>query len=247
MTTIDGKTLAECFALVARSGLELDGLRDVLDIMLVEQLTASRASLPCVLAGGAESTGRMDDSQWVWTDIASSLPLKAKGPGMRPIERYLGYQISMTGDGIAIPGYAEPLLHVFCSVSPVSFEDGLYTGFPLGEVEDNPFQIVCDRLILWGNPAASTWNECEWVYSLRLMALNSPADLKTYVVDPALALLKGGDICTVLQDAWLDKIHMNEGGQALPVPQDTGLNKMEREPIASPLIRYPAKSLLVSK
>jgi len=244
MTTIDGKTLAECFALVARSGVELDGLRDALDNMLVEQLTATQASLPCVLAGGAESADRVDDSQWVWTDIASSLPLKAKGNGNRRIERYLGYQISMTGDGIDIPGYAEPLLHVFCWESPVSLEDGLYMGFPLGEVEDNPFQIVGDRLILWG---ATAWNECEWVYSLRLMALNSPADLKIYVVDPALALLKGGDICTVLQDAWLDKIHMNEGGQALSVPQDTGLNKMEREPIASPLIRYPAKSLLVSK
>ena len=245
MTTIDGKTLAECFALVARSGVELDGLRDALDNMLVEQLTASQASLPCVLAGGAESADRVDDSQWVWTDIASSLPLKEKGK--RKIERYLGYQISMTGDGIAIPGYAEPLLHVFCWGASVNFENELYIGFPMEEDKDYPFQTVGDRLILWGDPAATAWNECEWVYSLRLMALNSPTDLRTYVVDPALALLRGGEICTVLQDAWLDKIHMNEGGQSLPVLQDNGLNKIEREPIASPLIRYPAKSLLVSK
>jgi hypothetical protein len=42
--------------------------------------------------------------------------------------------------------------------------------------------------------------------------------LKTYVVDPALALLKGGDICAVLKEEWLDKM----------------------------LIRYPEKSRLVS-
>lgn len=229
MTKIDGKALADCFALVARCGVELEGLRDELSNELVAQLTTQQASLPCVLAGGAKYVGKMDDSQWVWTDVASSLPLKAKGKGKKSIERYLGYQISMTGDGIAIPGYAEPLLHVFCWRSPGNFNDANYIGFPLAEDKDYPFQIICERLILWGKPK-DAWNECEWVYSLRLMALNSPTDLRTYVVDPALALLKGGDICTVLQDAWLDK----------------GLDKIEREPIASPLIRYPEKSRLVS-
>ena len=135
---------------------------------------------------------------------------------MRPIECYLGYQISMTGDGIAIPGYPDPLLHVFCWGASVNFENELYIGFPLEEEKDCPFQIVGDRLILWGQPT-DAWNVREWVYSLRLMALNSPTDLRTYVVDPARALLRGEDICTVLKEEWLDKT----------------------------LIRYPAKSLLV--
>jgi hypothetical protein len=203
MTTVNGNTLAGCFSLVAACGKEINGLHDMLANMLVERFTERKESLPCVLAGKAINDARMDDSEWVCTDTAFSLPLKAAGRGKKCAEQYVGYQISMSGDGIAIPGNAEPLLHVFCWGSPCDFTSEYYAGFPHVNDDEDPCEIVCDRLMLWGSRNSTEWNKRSWCYSLRLVALNSQDDLKTYVVDPALALLMGGEVVKALPDSWL--------------------------------------------
>lgn len=201
MTMIDGKTVADCFALVARYGTELKAMNDALENLLSVQLTAEKTF---ILVGDAEWDDRYDDSDWVYTDVACSFPLKSRGKGKSKVEKYLGFQISMTGDGIHIPGNKEPLLHVFCWESPIKFDDEYYIGFPSDSDPKNPHKCVDDRLMLWGERSGN-WNEHEWVYSLRLMSINSIDDLKKYVVTPALALLKGENICDVLPVEWLDK------------------------------------------
>jgi len=203
MTTVDGKTLAHCFSFVTACGKELNGLHDMLANMLVERITERRESLPFVLAGKAIIDSRMDDSEWICTDIAFSLPLKAAGRGKKSAEQYVGYQISMAGDGIAIPGSEEPLLHVFCWGSPCDFTSGYYAGFPHVNDDEDPYEIVCDRLMLWGSRKSSEWNKRSWCYSLRLVALNSQDDLQAYVVDPVVALLMGSEVIAALPDDWL--------------------------------------------
>jgi len=198
---IDGKTVADCFALVARYGTELNALNDALENLLTENLTADK-KLPCALAADAESDYRCSESDFVYTDMAYSLPLKSKGK--RKVEGYLGFQISMTGDGIGIPGNAEPLLHVFCWNVPVNFDETPYIGFPLDSDSEYPFTIFDERLVLWGQQDGN-WNDREWTYSLRLMHMNSIDDLKKYVVTPALGLLKGENVADVLLDEWLGK------------------------------------------
>lgn len=202
MTMIDGKSVADCFAFVARCGSELNALRDALENQLSVQLTAEKSSLPCVLVGDAERDDRLDGSEWLYTDFACSFPLKSKGKGKKSVEQYLGFQTSMSGDGIEIPGNNEPLIHVFCWGYPVDFEDD-YIGFPL-DFED-PHKVVNERLLLWGDQNAS-WNERQWTYSLRLMSINTIDDLNKYVVLPALDLLKGKGVCDVLPDEWLGKM-----------------------------------------
>jgi hypothetical protein len=202
MTIIDGKTVADCFAVVARYGTELNALCDALENLLSEQLTAAK-TLPCVLIGNAEGDDRYDDSEWVATDQACSLPLKSIGK--RKVGGYIGFQISMTGDGINISGNEEPLLHVFFWESPINFDDENYIGFPFESNPENPYKYVDDRLMLWGERSGN-WNEHQWVYSLRLMSINTIDDLKKYVVTPTLALLKGKNVREVLPDEWLDKM-----------------------------------------
>lgn len=202
MTMIDGKAVGDCFAFVARCGLELNALRDALENLLTEQLTADKSTLPCVLVGGAKRDERRDDGEWVCTDFACSFPLKSQGKGRKSVELYLGFQVSMSGDGIEVSGNNEPLIHVFCWEVPVDFQD-YYMGFPL-DFED-PHKVVDERLLLWGDQNAS-WNERQWTYSLRLMSINSIDDLNKYVVVPALELLKGKGICDVLPDEWLGKV-----------------------------------------
>jgi hypothetical protein len=206
MTTIDGKTLADCFSLVAACGKELNYLRDTLANVLEERLREGEASLRCVL--GSERIVceyREDESTWVYTDMAVSFPLKASDKRTKRAAKYLGYQVSMTGDGIAIPGNKEPLLHVFCWSEPCNFRDGYYARFPQETDAEDPCVVVNGRLVMWGIQEATEWNKRSWCYSLRLTKLNTPEDVKKYVVDPAMALLKGCDVPTALPDIWLDK------------------------------------------
>lgn len=222
MTSIDGKTLSRCFDLVSRCGRELKGLDDMLAHMLREHLPKVRGILPCVWDGNISSNSRMDDSEWVYTDTASNFPLKAKGSGNNSVERYLGYQISMMGDGIEMSEMSdnsEPLLHVFCWGSPVNFRDQDYVGFPFDHDDVDPLAVIDDRLVFWGDIESSEWNNRAWVYSLRLTALNSAEDLQKYIIAPATALIKGDQISVALPECWLDGV----------------------------LIRYPTKELLTGK
>jgi hypothetical protein len=200
MTTVQGKTISECFELVSRVNAELAGLRDTLSNLLISSLGADK-TLPFRIASDATSDSRTDDSGWVYTDFAWSLPLKASGRGSSKPRQYFGYQISMAGDGTAIPGCSEPLLHVFSWDSPANFKNKYYLGFPL----DGEGEIVDGRLLVWGDLEAMDWNERAWTYSLRLTALNS-SDLKKYIVMPALALLKGADAVSALPDGFFDGV-----------------------------------------
>lgn len=196
--TVDGKTVAQSCELVSRVGLEIDGLSRLLSDMITAALSKA-TTLPCGLAGSVVSNQRTDDSGWVYTDIAYSFPLKGKGKGKQKTELYISFQISLTGDGIAIPKNAEPLLHVYSIGNACDFEAD-YIGFPLINDEDEPFEIINDRLLFWGSQESSEWNKCGWAYSLRLMSLNSPEDLKRHVIEPMLALLGGESVLNALPD-----------------------------------------------
>jgi len=197
--TIDGKTLAQCFEMVAKSGSELEGLITALKNLLVEKLEKKGNEWPFVQAGDFQYSDRLDDSGWVYTDVSYSLPLKSRGKGKKLAECYLGFQISMYGDGIAVPGQdAEPLLHVFCWGDPVNIADENYMGFPL--CKDETLNILEGRLLTWGAMNSQQWNSCSWTYSLKLLGLNNADDLKRYVIDPAFALLAGEEVGKSLPD-----------------------------------------------
>lgn len=203
MSKIEGKAVVECFDFVARISTELENMKDALANLFSEQLS-KKVALPCVLAGEVDTDDRIGngyDRSWVYTDSAYSFPLKGKGKGKKSVGRYLGFQISMSGEGINIPGNNEPLLHVFCWSYPIKFED-CYISFPWG---DDDYKIIDDRLMLWAKPEAD-WNEREWNYSLRLLSINSIDDLKKYIVTPALALLKGEGTREALPDEWLNSV-----------------------------------------
>jgi len=206
MSKIDGKTVTDCFALVACFGKEVDSLRDELGNLLSEQLTAEKSTLPCILGGDSYYDDRCDGGNWVYTDLSCCLPLKAKGKGRQSVKKYLGFQISMMGNGMNVPENNEPLLHVFCFDDLIDFEEDFLIGFPLNTVSyaDDSYKVIHERLILWGE-RDSSWSDQEWAYSLRLIDINSIEDLKKYVATPALALLMGEDIRVALPDDWLNK------------------------------------------
>jgi hypothetical protein len=199
MTTIEGKTVVQSFEIASRVCKEVGSLHELLQDQLTEAIgSASRENkTPWGIAAAAVSDARLDESEWLYTDILFALPLKCSGKGNKPIQCYVGYQVSILGDGIALPENKEPLLHVFCwaDITP-SFEDGNYLGFPAPDDEINGFNVVNNHLLLWGSENAA-WNEKGWAFSLRLLQLNTPDDLQTQVIAPALALLNAQSVSTV--------------------------------------------------
>lgn len=192
-----GKTIADCFELVTSFANEVEGLQQVLTNMLEESLTAKDIERPCDIAGEVVNEFQNDDSGWVCTDIAVNIPLK--GRGKRKIERYLGFQISMVGDTIAIPGNEEPLVHVFCWSVPCDLSS-VFASFPL-EDSGYPFRVVDHRLILWETGDLCSWQPNEWMFSIKLMSLNSKHELKEQVVAPVIALLNGASVPVALPES----------------------------------------------
>jgi len=205
--TVDGKTVTQCFELVSQVTKEVEGLCGILPEMITKALSREKKSLPCNLVD-IDFTNDLgyEDSGWVMTDTAYSFPLK--GRGKKKTQAYIGFQISLMGDGIAIPSNNEPLLHVFLWGDSCSFEEESYLNFPIADDENDPqLRVVNDRLLLWGDKELDwgteglEWNQFQWSYSLRLMALNSPEDLKKHIIEPMLILLGGGDVMSALPDS----------------------------------------------
>ncbi len=203
--TVDGKTITQCFELVSQVTKEVEGLCGILPDMITEALSQIRPPL-CKLNGKYVNDSRKDNSEWVITDSAYSFPIKGKSK--KNTQAYIGFQISLMGDGIAISGNNEPLLHVFLQEDYCFFEEFNYIGFPLEYDENDPqLRVINDRLLLWGDKELDwgtegfEWNQFHWVYSLRLMALNSPEDLKKHIIEPILNLLRGEDVLSALSDS----------------------------------------------
>ena len=189
-SSLDGQTITKCFEVVSRCGKEINALFESLDNLFRLELINIKNSLPCVLAERVSlgSDWRLDDSTWVCTDMASSFPLKSKGRKINA-EKYLSYQVSLTGDGVLKKGkvFDEPLLHVCLWDHAINFNDPYYVGFPLDKSESP--RVIGNRLIDWGNESINSWKDMAWTFSVRLLALNTHDDLKRSVVQPALDLL----------------------------------------------------------
>lgn len=213
MAIVTGKAIAQSFELVTKVSNEIQGLISTLNPLLEAALDASEQ---CILNGDyIEDWRNNQSSEAVTTDYAYSYPIKSRGKGKSKTERHIGFQISLTGDGISFPNNDEPLLHVFCWTDPVVFEE-TYIGFPIEDSEEFPLSIANDRLLVWNQNETNQWNEVEWSFSLKLLALNTEGDLDKQVITPILALLDGKSVPDALPDS------------------------------LSGLVKYPAKELLTA-
>jgi hypothetical protein len=194
--TGDGKKLAQCFNAVSAFGKEIDSLCTTLDELLTKEI--SLADLPCKVSGGFSEDSRDAESGWICTDVASSLPLMGKTLRINRPEMYIGYQISLTGDGMSFDGNEEPLLHVCFWDIDIGFGDeGVNMAYPLDQ-EHHP-RLKDNRLILWEGSGAD-WKKDQWTFSISLLSLDSSQALLDRVIKPAIALLRGVDVKTALPD-----------------------------------------------
>ena len=88
MATIEGKTVVQSFEIASRICKEVGSLHELLQDQLTEAIgSASRENktLWCIAAGGV-SDDRLDESEWLYTDLLFALPLKSLGKGNKPIQ-----------------------------------------------------------------------------------------------------------------------------------------------------------------
>lgn len=194
--TSEANKFVQCMKAVSAFGQEINALCETLDDLLIQEI--GKTNLPCKISGPSKGYTRKEDSGWVVTDFANSFPLvgtrvrKEKGA-----EKYLCYQVSLLGNGIALAEYEEPLVHVCLWQRAICFDDDNSMGYPL--MEDDEWRLEHNRLIAWGE-LNGDWKMAGWTFSLRLLSLNSSQDLLDRVVKPAIALLKGEPVTTALAE-----------------------------------------------
>ena len=149
----EGKQLVQCLSAVSAYGKEISALCETLNELLVKEIAS--ANLPCKPAGGMAYAERKDETEWIYTDIAYSLPLMGVNLRKNRPEMYLGYQISLAGDGMSFVGNEEPLLHVCFWIVNFAFGDGYFMTYPLG---DSTHCLKDKRLIVWEG-SGNDWKE----------------------------------------------------------------------------------------
>jgi hypothetical protein len=229
-----GNNITNAFRLVSQCGAELNSLSNLLTEMLSAAISSDN-ELKCSTNGKAVSISRYDDSGWVRTDHAVNIPLRKRSARTRKdTVRYLGFQISMMNDGMALPDNDEPLLHVFLWSLPVDFNE-IYMGFPL--CENNSPQVIDHRLLIWPEiegdywEIEGKWDKREWNYSLRLAQLNTQNDLEKHCIEPVIALLKGKPVIKALPDALPALVHYPGLKLIMEIQADHGNMSEAQRPI----------------
>jgi hypothetical protein len=182
---IDGASLAKCIKLVDDLGKEINALNDTLREMLLDRIKDDSWCIEAKI-----DVDRYTDSGWLCSDWAVSFPLKE--PRKKEATRYFGYQISLIGDGMSVPGNNEPMLHVFLWGVAAGFKDDQYSfSFPLENDSDEPWCLRNGVLIDWccGEDAKS-WAEQQWTFTLPLVALNSREHLEERIINLSMELLR---------------------------------------------------------
>ncbi len=182
MSSID-----ENIRFIGRIAAECNHLSDYLKQELSTALEKIATTRRLKVAGKWTNSWRQDDSGWLTTDSAWSLPL-IRNPvrGRSKPDAYLFFQLSLTGDGIEVSGNQQPLLHVGCWYAPINFRDDSWAGFPVSQPDDLELQLQQQYLHHWSDGQ----DHDEWSYAVYLLALNTPEDVRRLIIEPLMALLQ---------------------------------------------------------
>lgn len=202
MSTIyDGQNLARCFEVVSAAWKEIDALA-----LLVNQKLEIHFHKNEIRYESMKRTWRNDETGWVGSDVAQCFGLIH--PPKRKPSSFLGFQISVLGDGMAIA--REPLVHFVHWTTPLDLNDD-YVGFP---EDEEPHYVDSDRLVRWqdgknGNPPA-------WMFSIRLTTINSEGDVER-IVQAMMNLLLGKPTNEALPSKFPGLVHYCMEGKSLKI------------------------------
>lgn len=206
-----GALLSNSLEVASKYLLEVNQLGETLQNLIWEELQAD--DLPVKIGTKVITESRTDASDWIAIDWAKSFPLYRRGrKGKGVPDMFFGFQISMAGAGTAPSCPPEPVLHMFLWTEPCNFKTADHMGYPLApEYAPN---VDGGPLITWDS-GYKGWLEKQWVFSVRLLALNSTKALMDSLVVPAIALLREGPSAHLLPPD-MPGLLMHSPDRALP-------------------------------
>ncbi|MDR1910752.1 MAG: hypothetical protein LBQ52_00180 [Helicobacteraceae bacterium] len=166
-----GKAIFQIVSRVSEIGSQIEALLAKLDDELRSSLKDCGYKIDNSFASGFK-----DESTWVYVNAFYNIPITSKKSG---VTRYLGFQVSLIGDG-ALASDEEPALHVFYWSVQCDKENYIVAG----ESDD---EIIAKRLYRY------LWDKDSWSYTVRLAKIDSPEDLDKYIVKPSIELLKASE------------------------------------------------------
>lgn len=161
---IEGKKLAACFKVASAACLEVEQFSQLLTNLLTKRLVEKKINTQKL-----NVSYRHDQSTWIYTDVAQSIGIAF--PPKRNSSKYLGYQISLIGDGLMLG--EEPLVHFFYWDCVIDFKE-IWISSPFSFEQE--FTIKENHLVQWSEEESD-----EWMFSIRLVAINNENDIKQIV------------------------------------------------------------------
>lgn len=190
--SINGTSIYEALGFASRVYQECNALAEALVEGLSELLSEPEVKSRYKIAEKHQKGMRwQEDAQskgCLYHSMAYSLPL-TRGRKQIP-DSYLFFQISLAGDGMETANNTEPLLHIGLWEWEIDFSQGQHVFFPL--LEELPSIEKNGALLRWGT---------QWLYTLKLCAINNSTDIKTKILEPVRLLLKGEDADPALSEA----------------------------------------------
>jgi len=185
-----GISIHQSVKMIEQAGREIDSLSELIQREIENSISSDLPNLCKVVESWSENLSeRNDDYGWVLTDYAFSLGLGQIRKGTPTTARWLGIQISLSGDGMSseVVKNEQPLVHICLWSAPIDFDEDYHMG---PEMESAEIQLVDEILMDWA-PEEESWHDKEWTYSLFLTSLNTIDDIRKKIVQPVTELMKG--------------------------------------------------------
>jgi len=174
-------TLADCFSVVSKSGVQLEALNSLL-IDKTKKSIDSIGGIVCI--DEIKQDYECDESGWVVIGSILSIPLKEKGK--KKPQRFVNFQISLMGECIDYPTNPTPLVFVSLWEIRASFKESEYMTLLL---PDN-CEVISGRLVQWDGDDQTNWPQQAWTFAVPLEKINSIEDVNAYIIQPLINLIK---------------------------------------------------------
>ncbi len=183
MEAVNGKDIVCCFNTVNQIWDEIELMADRLTTLLRKAIADS--DLHVDENEEVDYAEFDDDHCGVCTGMIKTIAVKSGGRKKSP-DLFFGFQVSLAGNLIGIPGNEEPVLYMIKSSENFDFGKG-WIGFPLCEQDDDDinFSVENNIVLKWEDTLA---------FGVKLLSLNGEKDLITHCVDPLISLHSGKSI-----------------------------------------------------
>ena len=178
METCNGKDVVKCFDVVEKVWQEVDLMSERLKDILTKEI--GRSCFRMVSRSESSVYTNFDENfSDVNTGYIYNIGIKDNNRQRLPTG-YFGFQVSLADDLIAIPGNECPVLYMFYSEEPWSFDNGWWINFPVSDDDDQNFQVDSDVLLRWADNTI--------VFAVHLLDLHNEGDLRDLCAKPIVQL-----------------------------------------------------------